>query len=216
MRGTITRRSLLAGGGLAASAMPLVAWGAPAPMIRLGCLTDLNGPYSDLVGKGTVGSIKLAIEDFNRLHPDIPVELLVSDFSLKPDIGLSIMRGWFDKEGIDAIIDVPLSSLALGATSVLEEKNKVGLFTSPATGDLTRGGCGPNQVDFAPGTYCLAASLVKAILQRGGNTWFFILPDYAMGKSMVADATRVVVENGGKVVGSIAHPFPTAVPWWNA
>ncbi len=209
MRGTLTRRPLLAALGLAVLPTPFIARSVAAePTVRLGCLTDLNGPYADLVGKGTVGSIKLAIEDFHRLHPDIPVELLVADFSLKPDVGLAIMRRWFDNEGVDAIIDVPLSSLALGAVPVLEEKNKVGLFTSPATGDLTRGDCGPNHVQFSPGTYCLAASLVKAILARGGETWFFILPDYAMGKSMVADATRVVEQGGGKVVGSVAHPFP--------
>ena len=180
---------------------------AEAP-IRIGCLTDLNGLYSDLVGKGTVAAINLAIEDFQKLHPQVAVELAVADFSLKPDVGLMISRGWFDKDGIDAIIDVPLSPLALGAVTVLEEKNKVGLFTSPATGELTRSGCGPNHVDFAPGTYCLAVAVVKAILARGGDSWFFILPDYAMGKTMTADATRVVTEGGGRVVGSVAHPFP--------
>lgn len=209
VRKSISRRSLLAASGVAALSAPFVARSrASDATIRLGCLTDLNGPYSDLVGKGTAGSIKLAIEDFHRLHPDVAVELLVSDFSLKPDVGLTITRRWIDEDGVDAIIDVPLSSLALGVVSVLEQKNKVGLFTSPATGELTRGACGPNHVDFAPGTYCLAASLVKAILQRGGDTWFFILPDYAMGKSMTADATRVVTEAGGKVLGSVAHPFP--------
>jgi branched-chain amino acid transport system substrate-binding protein len=206
----ITRRSLLASSGVAALAAPSFTDRSRASEagIRIGCLTDLNGPYADLVGEGSVGSIKLAIEDFHHLHPDIAVELVVADFSLKPDVGLMITRGWFDKDAIDAIIDMPLSSLALGIVTILEDKNKVGLFTSPATNALTREACGPNHVHFAPGTYCLAASLVKAILQRGGDTWFFILPDYAMGKSMTADATRVVNQAGGKVLGSVAHPFP--------
>jgi branched-chain amino acid transport system substrate-binding protein len=210
MPNTITRRSLLAASGVAVLAAPPIINRSRASetAIRIGCLTDLNGPYADLVGAGSVGSIKLAIEDFHRIHPDIGVELVVSDFSLKPDVGLMITRGWIDKDAVDAIIDVPLSPLALGIVPILQEKNKVGLFTSPATNELTRGSCGPNHVHFAPGTYCLAASLVKAILQRGGDTWFFILPDYAMGKSMTADASRVVTEAGGKIVGSVAHPFP--------
>ncbi len=206
----IGRRSLLTASGIAVAAPSLVTRSSAADAtVRLGCLTDLNGPYSDLVGKGTVGAIKLAIDDFHHLHPDIPVELLVADFSLKPDVGLTITREWIDKDGVDAIIDVPLSSLALGVVAVLEDKNKVGVFTSPGTGELTRSGCGPNHVDFAPGTYCLAASLVKALIERGGDTWFFILPDYEMGKSMTADATKVVTAAGGKVLGSVAHPFPS-------
>ncbi len=212
MPNTISRRSLLAVSGVAAlSAPPFVNRSrASEAAIRIGCLTDLNGPYADLVGKGVVGSVNLAIEDFHRLHPDIAVELVVSDFNLKPDIGQMIARGWMDKDGVDALIDMPLSTLALGLVPALEEKNKVGLMTSPATSDLTRASCGPNHVHFAPGTYCLAASLVKAILQRGGDTWFFIFPDYALGRSMVADATPVVAAAGGKVLGSVAHPFPSS------
>ena len=206
----ISRRALLtASGAVALAAQPFIGKSrASEGAIRIGCLTDLNGPYADLVGKGVVGSVNLAIEDFHRLHPDIAVELVVSDFNLKPDVGQMIARGWMDKDGIDALIDMPLSTLALGLVPALEEKNKVGLMTSPATSDLTRASCGPNHVHFAPGTYCLAASMVKAILQRGGDTWFFIFPDYALGRSMVADATPVVMAAGGKVLGSVAHPFP--------
>lgn len=207
MLSNISRRSLLATAVLAAP--PFIAQGrANESAIRIGCLTDLNGPYADLVGKGVVGSINLAIEDFHRLHPDIAVELVVSDFNLKPDVGQMIARSWMDKDGVDALIDMPLSTLALGLVPTLVEKNKVALMTSPATSDLTRASCGPNHVHFAPGTYCLAASLVKAILRRGGDTWFFIYPDYALGRSMVADATPVVAAAGGKVLGSVAHPFP--------
>ena len=208
---TISRRSLLAASGIAAlAAPPFITQGRTNPAaIRIGCLTDLNGPYADLVGKGVVGSTNLAIEDFHRLHPDIAVELLVSDFNLKPDTGQMIARGWMDKDSVNALIDMPLSTLALGLVPALEAKNKVGLMTSPATSDLTRGSCGPNHVQFAPGTYCLAASLVKAILQPGGDTWFFIFPDYALGRSMVTDATLVVAAAGGKVLGSMAHPFPS-------
>ncbi len=181
---------------------------AASPGLKLGCLTDLNGPYADLTGQGSIGSIKLAIEDFGKLHPEIPVELTYADFSLKPDTGLSIMRGWLDNDGVDAVLDFPMSALALAAGRVLEEKNKVGLITSAATSELTRGGCGPNHIQFASDTYALAASLVKTIVQQGGDSWFFILPNYELGKSMVSDASRAVVEAGGKVVGTVAYAFP--------
>lgn len=207
--GTVSRRTLM--GTALATTLAVPGFGRKANAaqpIRLGCLTDLNGPYSDLTGKGTVTSAKLAIEDFAKLHPDIPVELLVADFQLKPDVGLSVLRSWLDNDGVDAVLDVPMSALALASVTVLQEKNKVGLMTSPATTDLTRETCGPNHILFSPGTYCLAATMVKAVIQNGGDSWFFILPDYTMGKSMVADAERVVTQSGGKVVGKVAHPFP--------
>jgi len=176
--------------------------------LRLGCLTDLNGPYADLTGRGSIGSIRLAIEDFNALHPGIPVELVTADFGLKPDAGLAILRRWYDQEGVDAVLDFPMSALALAAVRVFEEKNKVGLITSAATSELTRGACGPNHVQFASDTFCLAASLVKSLIQQGGDSWFFVMPNYELGKSMVADASRAVTEGGARIIGTATYAFP--------
>lgn len=201
----LSRRAALAGVALA---LPAIGRAATPEPLRLGCLTDLNGPYADLTGRGSIGSIRLAIEDFNALHPGIPVELVTADFGLKPDAGLAILRRWYDQEGVDAVLDFPMSALALAAVRVFEEKNKVGLITSAATSELTRGACGPNHVQFASDTFCLAASLVKSLVQQGGDSWFFIMPNYELGKSMVADASRVVTESGARIIGTATYAFP--------
>lgn len=208
MAATLSRRMLGAAVLAAPLAAPFVQRAYGAEALRLGCLTDLNGPYADLTGKGSIGSIRLAIEDFGKLHPGIPVELVTADFNLKPDAGLSILRRWYDVEGVDAVLDFPMSALALAAVRVFEEKNKVGLITSAATSELTRGSCGPNHVQFASDTYCLASSLVKALVQQGGDTWFFVMPNYELGKSMVADASRAVIESGAKILGTVTYAFP--------
>lgn len=206
MQQPVSRRLVLT--GAVALSAPFIHRGHAAEPLRLGCLTDLNGPYADLTGKGSIGSIRLAIEDFQALHPDIPVELLTADFNLKPDIGLSLLRQWYDTAGVDAVFDFPMSALALAAVRVFEEKNKVGVITSAATSELTRGSCGPNHVQFASDTYCLAASLVKSIVQQGGTSWFFVMPNYELGKSMVADASRAVTEAGAKILGTTTYAFP--------
>ncbi|HYZ64681.1 MAG TPA: ABC transporter substrate-binding protein [Acetobacteraceae bacterium] len=203
-----TRRLFLAASGTALAAPFLARRAAAAEALKLGCLTDLNGPYADLTGKGSIGSIRLAIEDFNKLHPDIPVELVSADFNLKPDTGLAILRRWYDVDGVDAVLDFPMSALALAAVRVFEEKNKVGLVTSAATSELTRGSCGPNHIQFASDTYCLASSLVKSLVQQGGNTWFFVMPNYELGKSMVSDASKAVTESGAKILGIATYAFP--------
>ena len=177
MMARLSRRRALTATAGAVLAAPYIGRAAAAVPLRLGCLTDFSGPYSDLTGRGSVGSIRLAIEDFKALHPDIPVELLTAEFGLKPDVGLSILQRWYDVEGVDAVFDFPMSALALAAVRVFEDKNKVGVITSAATSELTRGSCGPNHVQFSSDTFCLAASLVKSLIQQGGDTWFFILPN---------------------------------------
>jgi len=143
-----------------------------------------------------------------KAHPGIPVEVVVSDFQLKPDTGLAIARGWFDSDGVDCIVDIPMSALGIGLTTLAKDRNKVLMMTSTATDELTSKYCGPNHVHWTHDTYALGATVAQAALAQGLDTWFFILPDYAMGKSQVASMSDIVQKAGGKVIGQVAHPFP--------
>jgi len=204
----VNRRMFLAAGSAVALAAPYVRRGYAAEALKVGSLSDLNSTYAILSGSGAVAAVKLAAEDFMKEHPDVPVEVLVSDFQLKSDLGLRIARGWFDTQGVDCIVDIPLSAMALGLTTLAKERNKVLMMTSTATDDLTGKMCGPNHVHWTHDTYGLGVCVAQAWLKQGMDTWFFILADYAMGKSQVASMTQVIEKSGGKVVGSAAHPFP--------
>jgi branched-chain amino acid transport system substrate-binding protein len=204
----VTRRAVLSVAATAPLTAPFIRRGYAADGLRIGSLSDLNSTYATLSGSGAVAAVRLAAEDFMKEHPDIPVEVLVSDFQLKADVGLGIARNWFDTQGVDCIVDVPLSAMALGMTTLCRERNKVVMFTSTATDDLTGKFCGPNHVHWTHDTYGFGVCVARAWLQQGKDTWFFILADYAMGKSQVASMTQVIEASGGKVVGSVAHPFP--------
>jgi branched-chain amino acid transport system substrate-binding protein len=204
----LTRRTLLAAGATSGVFAPCIRRGYTADALRVGSLSDLNSTYAILSGSGAVAAVKLAAEDFMREQPDIPVEVLISDFQLKSDLGLGIARGWFDTQSVDCIVDIPLSAMALGLTTLAKERNKVLMMTSTATDDLTGKFCGPNHIHWTHDTYGLGVSVARAWLQQGKDTWFFILADYAMGKSQVASMTQVIEQSGGKIVGSAAHPFP--------
>jgi branched-chain amino acid transport system substrate-binding protein len=204
----ISRRTVLGTAAATALSAPFVRRGFAADAIRIGSLSDLNSVYSTLSGAGAVAAVKLAAADFMQEHPDIPVEVLVSDFQLKPDVGLNVARGWFDTQGVDCIVDVPMSALAISLATLARDQNKVLMFTSTATDDLTGKYCGPNHIHWTHDTYALGVTVAQAWLKQGKDTWFFILADYAMGKTQVASMTHVIEASGGKVVGSAAHPFP--------
>ena len=203
-----TRRTILGAGAASAVLAPYVRRGYAADPVRIGSLSDLNSVYSALSGSGAVAAVKLAAADFMKEHPDIPVEVLVSDFQLKPDVGLSIARSWFDTQSVDCIVDVPMSAIALGMATLARDRNKVVMFTSTATDDLTGKYCSPNHVHWTCDTYAFGATVARAWLEQGKDTWFFILADYAMGKTQVSSMTQIIEKRGGKVVGSVAHPFP--------
>jgi branched-chain amino acid transport system substrate-binding protein len=197
-----------------AAALALAAGGAHAQIsdgvVKIGVMNDQSGTYADLAGPGSVVAARMAVEDFGAAKKGIKVEIVVADHQNKPEVGSSIARQWFDVDKVDVIVDVPTSSVVLAVNQVAKEKNKVMIVSTGATVDLTGKACTPNSVHWTYDTWSLANGTGTAVVKNGGNTWFFLTADYAFGHSLEAQTEAVVQKLGGKVVGKVRHPFPSA------
>jgi branched-chain amino acid transport system substrate-binding protein len=178
-------------------------------MIKIGVLNDQSGLYADLAGPGSVVAAKMAAEDSGGKIGDATIEVIFADHQNKPDVGSNIARQWYDVDGVDVIVDVPTSSVALAVSQITREKNKVFLGSSPGTSDLTGKACSPNTIHWTYDTYALAHTTGSAVVQTGGDTWFFLTADYAFGQALERDTSAVVTSSGGKVLGSVKHPLNT-------
>jgi branched-chain amino acid transport system substrate-binding protein len=176
--------------------------------IKIGVMNDMSGTYSDLSGQGSVIAARMAVEDFGAAAKGLKVEIVGADHQNKPDVGSNVVRTWIDVDKVDVIVDVPTSSVALAVNEIVKEKNKVFLVSGAAASDLTGAKCSPNTVHWTYDTWALANGTGKAVVQTGGNTWFFLAADYAFGHALERDTAAVVETNGGKVVGKVRHPFP--------
>ncbi len=179
-------------------------------VVKLGVMNDQSGLYADLAGKGSVEAARMAIEDFGGKLNGKPIEILSADHQNKPDIGSNIVRQWIDVEGVDAIVDVPTSSVALAVQKITSEKDTAFLMSGPASTRLTNEDCAATGVHYTYDTYALAVGTGKAMVEEGGDTWFFITADYAFGHSLEQDTANVVKKNGGKVLGEVRHPLSSA------
>jgi branched-chain amino acid transport system substrate-binding protein len=177
-------------------------------VIKIGVLNDQSGLYADIAGQGSVTAAKMAVEDFGKMG-DTKVEVVFGDHQNKPDVGSNIARQWYDVDGVDMIIDVPTSSVALAVSQLTKEKNKVFIGSGPGTSDLTGKSCSPNTVHWTYDTYALAHTTGAAEVQSGGKTWFFLTADYAFGAALERDTSAVVKAAGGEVLGSVKHPLNT-------
>ena len=176
--------------------------------VVIGVLTDLSGTYSDLSGQGSAVAARMAVEDFGGKVLGRPITVLVADMQNKADIAGSKARDWYDNSGVDYLIDLPGSSAALAAVQVAKSKGKLINITAAVSTRITNEDCGPTVFHWSPDSYALAASTARAVLKEGGDSWYFIVADYAGGIALAKDAGDVVRANGGTVVGEIRHPFP--------
>jgi branched-chain amino acid transport system substrate-binding protein len=205
---TISRRALL-GTAAAATTLPLIRPArAQNPVIKIGVLNDQSGPYTNTGGITSVICAKQALEDFGVSTKGLNIEVITADHQNKPDLAVSITRQWFDRDGVDMLLDVPTSSVALAVQSVVREKNKVYLNSGAASSDLTGPQCSPNFIHWTYDTWMLAKSTGGAMVKAGGDSWFFITADYAFGKQLQSDTTALVKASGGQVKGSTLYPFP--------
>ncbi len=198
--------------GLAFATAALLGGAAQAEDInvKIGVLNDMSSLYSDIGGIGSVIAVKMAVADFNPAAHGMKVEVINADHQNKPDVGANIARQWIDVDHVDAIVDVPTSSVALAVADVVKEKNKTFLISGAAISDLTGTKCSPNNVHWTYDTWMLANGTGKATVKTGGDTWFFITADYAFGHALERDTTAVVQANGGKVLGSVNVPLNTS------
>jgi branched-chain amino acid transport system substrate-binding protein len=177
-------------------------------VVRIGVLTDLSGTYADLAGSGSVLAAKMAVEDFGKKVNGKSIEVVSADTLNKADTAANKAREWFDRDGVDMVVDLPASSVALSVAKVAQTKSKIMVAVSSSTTRLTNEDCSPTVMHWAYDTYALATATARAIAKQGGDSWYFLTADYAGGHALMMDASAVVKQTGGKVLGESRHPFP--------
>ena len=200
--------------GVAAAALvstPVLAQDAKVSdgRVKIGILNDQSGVYADFGGTGSVEAARMAVEDFGGTVLDAPIEVVSADHQNKADIASTIARQWYDTEQVDSIMELTTSSVALAVQALSQEKKKIDLVTGAATTDLTGKACSPYGFHWAYDTRALAVGTGGALVDQGGDSWFFLTADYAFGYSLEENTAGVVTQKGGTVVGAVKHPLAT-------
>ena len=201
------RRAVLA----AALLLPAAFARAELPAtVKIGILNDMNGPFADQSGRGSVVAAQMAAEDFAGQGGGFRVEILSADHQNKPDIGAQIVREWVDRDGVAAVADAVNSGVGLAVNTVMAEKHRTFIATNVGTSDLTGKFCQPTTVQWTMDTYALGNTMARAMMAQGADTWYYISFDYALGAALERDSTAVLTSLGGKVLGSVKHPLGTS------
>ena len=175
--------------------------------VKIGILNDQSGVYADFGGKWSVEAAQMAIADFGGKVLNVPVEIVSADHQNKPDVASNLARQWYDLDKVDAIMELTTSSVALAVQQLSKEKKKINIVTGAATTDLTGKACTPYGFHWAYDNRALAVGTGGAVVEQGGDTWFFITADYAFGHSLEQQSSNYVKSKGGKVIGAVRHPL---------
>jgi len=183
--------------------------GAAGEQVVIGDIDDLSGVYADAAGQGAIEAANLAIADFGGAVLGKKIVFLSADHQNKPDIGASKFREWADQNGLNMLLGGSNTGVSIAMAKVAAAK-KVPFFAVGAGGaSLTGADCTAYSVHYAYDTTALGNGTASAIVKQGGKSWFFVTADYAFGTQLQEAATRVVLANGGKVLGAVRAPLGT-------
>ncbi|MDB5567159.1 MAG: transporter permease [Tardiphaga sp.] len=179
-------------------------------VVKIGVLTDMNGPASTPSGQGSVTAAQMAVEDFGGSVLGKPISVIVGDHQLKPDIGAGLARRWYDVDQVDLIVDVPVSAVGLAVQNVANDRKRLFITHSTGAADFHGKFCSPYTMQWVFDTRALAVGTAQEVVKRGGDSWYFITDDIAFGHALERDASAVITKNGGKVLGAARPPFGTS------
>jgi branched-chain amino acid transport system substrate-binding protein len=202
----LKRRALL--GAAALAGLPaLGARAQKAAPVTVGVLTDASGPYADSGGKGSLIAARMAVADFGGSVLGETPQVKFGDSENKPDVAAALARDWFDKGGVDAVTDLPVTPVALAVQEVAKEKQRTVMITASAINEFTSKLCMPVSTHWADDVHAMTTMTAKQVVKDGGDSWFFVTVDFSFGKLLQAAATSVVEANGGKVLGQAYFPI---------
>lgn len=203
------RRGILAALAAIAMTSTAIAQTADTRPLKIGVVADMSGIYSDMTGTGSVTAVRLAVEDFGGELNGRPIEVLSGDHQNKADIASTLVRKWYNADGVDVIVNAAGSAVALAVVGVAQNENKAALITGAVTDRLSNDSCTPNHVHYGIDNNALILGTIDALLKQGKKKWFFLVADYAFGESLFSLAKPYIEANGGSVVGSVKHPLGT-------
>jgi branched-chain amino acid transport system substrate-binding protein len=188
--------------------VPHAAIAQAKPTVKIGILTDMSGTYAAMGGAGSVAAARLAVDDCLQAEcKGMTIEVISADNQNKADVAAARAREWFDRDNVNVVADLTNSAAALAVQQIAKEKNRVALFSGPATTRLTNEDCSPTGFHWMFDSYSQSAAAARGLVNTGAKSWYFVTVDYAFGHSLEKEASDIVKGAGGTVVGSVRHPL---------
>lgn len=204
-----TLNGLITASAFGALAGPIRSFAA-SDSVKVGVVTDMSGIYADLGGIGQVIATQLAIDEFNGEILGKKIEILQGNDQNKTNVAIPVMKRWISEDHVNMITGPTNSAIGLAAQEIATDTKTIFMYSGASSSKMVGASCSPYGIQYVYNSYALSAGAVRPLLAKGYKKWFFIAVDYAYGHSMVDDASKMIKDGDGTVVGAVYHPLGTS------
>lgn len=192
-------RSLAVLAALAVSPAPALA----QDPIRIGFMATLSGPPG-AIGEHMRDGFELALDMAGDSAGGRPIEVVVVDDELKPDLAVTRVRELIDRDGIDFLAGVTFSNIQMAIFRPVTEAEVFYIGANAGASDVAGRRCSPfffsasyqnDQVHEVMGAHASAS---------GAERVFLVAPNYQAGRDAIAGFER---RFDGEVVDIVYTPL---------
>jgi branched-chain amino acid transport system substrate-binding protein len=186
-------------------AKDIIAAAGPAVRIKIGHVDGFSGVYAAASESQQTG-LEAAIDAANKKNSRVQFDIIRGDDANAPATGSNEAKRLISQVKVDVLTGCLSSAVGLAVSAIAQENNT--FFLAQGTHDTNITGPKANKVTFRQ--TCSNAMLANAVgpaLLKKGKRWYFIIADYAFGVDGYVRLSKILLANGGSVVGADKHPL---------
>ncbi|MBV8749087.1 MAG: ABC transporter substrate-binding protein, partial [Candidatus Eremiobacteraeota bacterium] len=171
--------------------------------VKIGHLDGFSGVYA-AASQSQQHGMEVAVAEAMRKNNRIKYEIVKGDDTNKPATGTTEAKRLISQEKVDVLTGCLSSAVGLAVSATAQENNT--FFLAIGTHDTNITGPKAHRVTFRQTTSnAMLANAVAPELLKHGKKWYFLVADYAFGTDGAARAKKILLAQGGTVVGEDLH-----------
>src|SRR5262249_29083140 len=175
-----------------------------AEAIKVGVVTPLSGSYAP-IGKQVRWGAELAVKEINAGGGvgGRPFELLFEDEEANPPVAVRKSEKLLQQDKVDLLTGTVNSGSTLAVGQVAVRNNRILVTTVSDAPSIPGAQCNPNVFGVNASAFMQSSALTSWLTKNvSGKRYFFVGPDYEMGRSSISAFQDDIKRLGGTDVGS--------------
>jgi len=192
-----------------AMALSFAANANAADSIKVGVVTPLSGAYAP-IGKQVRWGAELSVKEINAAGgvKGRPFELLFEDEEANPPVAVRKAEKLLQQDKVDLLTGTVNSGSTLAVGQLAERNDRILITTVSYAPTITGAQCSPNVFRVNANAFMQSNALTAWLTKNvPGKRYFFIGPDYEMGRSTIGAFQDDIKRLGASDVGSTFPPL---------
>jgi branched-chain amino acid transport system substrate-binding protein len=160
-----------------------------ADKLKIGLITTLSGPPA-AIGQQQRNGLMLALKELGGKLGGRDVELLVQDDELKPDVAVSKVKAFIERDKVDFVVGPVFSNILAAILKPVTESGTFMISPNAGTSSFAGKDCNPNLFVVSYQNDQNAETMGKYAQDSGLKKVFLMAPNYQAGKDELAGFKR--------------------------